>query len=254
MDFCKEKDDIIYDTFASMHVREAAVPDELINTAAENADVAVITLSRFSAEGVDRKPIDSDYYLSFEEKSLIDRAAKAFKKTIVVLNSGAVVDCEHFADNDKVQGILFGWQGGLEGGAAVAISFAATSAPPASSPTPSPFHITHIRMPRNFSPALSTSTTTTISMSATATSRPYPAPPKECATRSASVFHTRILSSAAYFAARQTAKSSSPSMLRITAPCPARRPCSSITPLPKAYSQARKGACGLCQNSSAESR
>lgn len=120
MDFCKEKDDIIYDTFASMHVREAAVPDELINIAAENADVAVITLSRFSAEGVDRKPIDSDYYLSFEEKSLIDRASKAFKKTIVVLNSGAVVDCEHFADNDKVQGILFGWQGGLEGGAAVA--------------------------------------------------------------------------------------------------------------------------------------
>lgn len=37
-----------------------------------------------------------------------------------MLNSGAVVDCEHFADNDKVQGILFGWQGGLEGGAAVA--------------------------------------------------------------------------------------------------------------------------------------
>lgn len=68
MDFCKEKDDIIYDTFASMHVREAAVPDELINIAAENADVAVITLSRFSAEGVDRKPIDSDYYLSLRKK------------------------------------------------------------------------------------------------------------------------------------------------------------------------------------------
>lgn len=120
MDFCEEKNDIIYDTFAKMHVREADVPDELINSAAENADVAIITLSRFSAEGVDRKPTESDYYLSEAEKSLIDRASAAFKKTVVVINSGAVVDCEHFADNDKVQSVIFGWQGGLEGGCAIA--------------------------------------------------------------------------------------------------------------------------------------
>lgn len=120
MDFCKEKDDIIYDTFARMHVTEANVPDELIDTAAENADVAIITLSRFSAEGVDRKPIESDYYLSEAEKSLIDRASAKFKKTVVVINSGAVVDCEHFADNDNVQSVIFGWQGGIEGGAAIA--------------------------------------------------------------------------------------------------------------------------------------
>ena len=120
MSFCKEKDDIIYDTFASMHVHEADVPDELIADAAANADAAVITLSRFSAEGVDRRAIENDYYLSDVEKSLIDRVSSAFKKTVVVLNSGAVLDCEHFAENDKVQAILFGWQGGLEGGMAIA--------------------------------------------------------------------------------------------------------------------------------------
>lgn len=120
MDFCQKKDDIIYETFASMHVVEAEASDELINTAAENADTAIITLSRFSAEGVDRRAISGDYYLSDAEKSLIDRVSAAFKKTIVVLNSGGVVDCEHFAENDKVQGILCGWQGGMEGGMAVA--------------------------------------------------------------------------------------------------------------------------------------
>lgn len=120
MDFCQKKDDIIYETYASMHVVEAEVSDELINTAAENADTAIITLSRFSAEGVDRRAISGDYYLSDAEKSLIDRVSAAFKKTIVVLNSGGVVDCEHFAENDKVQGILCGWQGGMEGGMAVA--------------------------------------------------------------------------------------------------------------------------------------
>ena len=120
MSFCKEKDDIIYDTFASMHVAEAHMPDELIAEAAANADIAIITLSRFSAEGVDRKAIPGDYYLSDTEKSLIDRVAAAFPNTVIVLNSGAVVDCEYFADNEKVGAIISGWQGGLEGGTATA--------------------------------------------------------------------------------------------------------------------------------------
>lgn len=120
MDFCQEKDDIIYATFASMHVAEADVPDSLISDASKNADTAVITFSRFSAEGVDRRAIGNDYYLSDIEKSLIDRVSAAFSKTIVVLNSGGIVDCDYFAENDKVQGILFGWQGGMEGGMAVA--------------------------------------------------------------------------------------------------------------------------------------
>ena len=120
MSFCKEKDDIIYDTFASMHVAEAHMPDELIAEAAANADIAIITLSRFSAEGVDRKAIPGDYYLSDTEKSLIDRVTAAFPNTVIVLNSGAVVDCEYFAGNEKVGAIIFGWQGGLEGGTATA--------------------------------------------------------------------------------------------------------------------------------------
>ena len=120
MSFCKEKDDIIYNTFASMHVAEAHMPDELIAEAAKNADIAIITLSRFSAEGVDRKAIPGDYYLSDTEKSLIDRVTAAFSNTVIVLNSGAVVDCEYFAENEKVGAIIFGWQGGLEGGTATA--------------------------------------------------------------------------------------------------------------------------------------
>lgn len=120
MDFCKKKDDIIYDTFASMHVDEADVSDELINNAAANCDAAIVTLSRFSAEGVDRRAIAGDYYLSDTEKSLIDRVSAAFRSTVVVLNSGGVVDCEHFAESKNVQAVIYAWQGGMEGGAALA--------------------------------------------------------------------------------------------------------------------------------------
>ncbi len=120
MEFCTKRDDMTYDTFASMHVKEPAVPDELIESAAKFADTAIITLSRFSAEGVDRRPIPGDYYLSDIEKDLIDKAGELFSKVVIVINSGAVIDCEYFAENDDVQAVLFGWQGGMEGGMAVA--------------------------------------------------------------------------------------------------------------------------------------
>ncbi len=120
MEFCTERDDMTYDTFAAMHVKEAKVPYSLIEDAGKNADTAIITLSRFSAEGVDRRPQGGDYYLSDLEKELIDNVTKNFNKVIIIINSGAQIDCEYFAENDKVQGILFGWQGGMEGGSAIA--------------------------------------------------------------------------------------------------------------------------------------
>ena len=92
MEFCTERDDMTYDTFAAMHVKEAEVPYELIVSASKEADTAVITLSRFSAEGVDRRPQGGDYYLSELEKNLIDRACELFKKVVIVINSGATID------------------------------------------------------------------------------------------------------------------------------------------------------------------
>lgn len=120
MEFCQKRDDMTYDTFAAMHVVEAEVPDKLIVSASENADTAIITLSRFSAEGVDRRPQGGDYYLSDLEKNLIDRCCALFKKVIIVINSGATIDCEYFAENDKIGAVLFAWQGGMEGGSALA--------------------------------------------------------------------------------------------------------------------------------------
>ncbi len=119
MEFCTERDDMTYDTFAAMHVKEAEVSDEQINSAAEKANTAIITLSRFSAEGVDRRPIENDYYLSSLEKNLIDRCCDKFNKVIIVINSGAVIDCEYFAENDKISALLYAWQGGMEGGSAL---------------------------------------------------------------------------------------------------------------------------------------
>lgn len=120
MEFCTKRDDITYVTFASMHVKEPAVPDELMLDASKNAETAIITISRFSAEGVDRRPQGGDYYLSELEKELIDKVCCLFKKVIIVINSGAIIDCEYFAENDKISAVLLAWQGGMEGGSAIA--------------------------------------------------------------------------------------------------------------------------------------
>ena len=120
MPFCQKRDDITYDTFYSMHVEEAAVPDELIEAAARECDTAVFTVSRFSAEGTDRRALGGDYYLSALEKELLKKLSSGFKKVIVVFNTGAVTDCEDVAENPNVQGVLFAWQAGMEGGGAIA--------------------------------------------------------------------------------------------------------------------------------------
>ncbi len=120
MEFCTKRDDMTYDTFARMHVPEPSVPDKLIEDASKWADTAIFTISRFSAEGVDRRPQGGDYYLSDLEKDLLNKIGKLFKKVVIVINSGAIVDCEFFAKNENIQAVLFGWQGGLEGGSAIA--------------------------------------------------------------------------------------------------------------------------------------
>lgn len=204
MSFCKEKDDIIYDTFASMHVAEAHMPDELIAEAAANADIAIITLSRFSAEGVDRKAIPGDYYLSDTEKSLIDRVAAAFPNTVIVLNSGAVVDCEYFADNEKVGAIISGWQGGLEGGMAIADIICGDVNPSGKLADTIPDSYDSYQNAQEFLTGFEHLDYLMTYMSATAISRRFPAPPKKFAIRSASVSLILISSSAAHSAARAT--------------------------------------------------
>ncbi len=119
MDFCKKRDDMTYDTFASMHVKEPMVSSELIKSASEFAKTAIVTFSRFSAEGVDRRAIEGDFYLSETEKNLLKEIELCFNKIIIVINSGGILECKYFKDNKKTDALLFGWQGGLEGGAAI---------------------------------------------------------------------------------------------------------------------------------------
>ena len=101
---------------------EPEIPCDLLEKAKAWADVAVISICRFSGEGWDRKgiPGDGDFYLTREEQNMVDTVTANFEKGVVVLNVGGMVDTSWFCDSEKIQGVLLAWQGGMEGGLAAA--------------------------------------------------------------------------------------------------------------------------------------
>lgn len=101
---------------------EPALPAELITAARAYTDTALITICRFSGEGWDRTgtPFDGDYFLSREEQAMVDQVLAAFPRIAVVLNTGGMMDTLWFKDDPRISAALLAWQGGMEGGAAIA--------------------------------------------------------------------------------------------------------------------------------------
>lgn len=100
---------------------ELAVSRDFINRRAEDSDVAVITIGRNGGEGSDRR-IEDNFNLASEELDLIDNVTEAFhikgKQVIVILNVFGVVETASW--KGLPDAILCAWQGGQEGGNAVA--------------------------------------------------------------------------------------------------------------------------------------
>ena len=126
-------------------VEEPELPDELVKRAAAFADVAIISISRFSSEGWDRRSAfdtieqhkgvwtddaryvltqamfpRGDYVLTEAEAEMVSKVKAAFDCVIVVLNVGGVFDTSFIKNDPAVSAALMGWQAGLEGGTAEA--------------------------------------------------------------------------------------------------------------------------------------
>ncbi len=99
---------------------EPELPQELIDDAAKNSDVAIITIHRFSGEGWDRSSEKGDFYLTNTEQDMVDRVTAAFDHSVVVLDVGGMVDTAWFKNNPKIDASLLAWQAGMEGGLAIA--------------------------------------------------------------------------------------------------------------------------------------
>lgn len=90
-------------------------PDELT----EETDTAIYVLSRQAGEGKDRKVEKGEYLFSDVEIESIRFLSENYKKLILVLNCGSVMDLS-VLDEVRVDAVLFYGQGGMEGGNALA--------------------------------------------------------------------------------------------------------------------------------------
>ena len=89
--------------------------DELTN----ETDTAIYVLSRQAGEGKDRRVEKGDYLLSDVEMDSLRLLSRHYRKLILVLNCGGVIDLS-ILDEIRIDAVLFYGQGGMEGGNALA--------------------------------------------------------------------------------------------------------------------------------------
>lgn len=126
-DFYRDYIQSIADTFYWPGQKpEPPLTDELCGRIRAYTDTAVISISRLSGEGWDRDikghPVyeEGDFYLSSAEKAMVEKVKRYFPKIVLVLNVGGVLDTEWFCNEPTIGAALMTWQGGMEGGTAVA--------------------------------------------------------------------------------------------------------------------------------------
>ena len=94
---------------------EMPLSDEVAAKAADNSDIAVVIIGRSAGEDRDSAALPGAYYLSEGEEQMLEAVCKAFDRVAVVLNVGNIIDMK-WVDKYNPQAVIYGWQGGCEGG------------------------------------------------------------------------------------------------------------------------------------------
>lgn len=89
--------------------------------ASKESDCAVVVIGRSSGEDRDCTLEKGSWYLTDDERRLLNAVTDYFSKTIVLLNIGCMMDLAWISEfGDKIGAVLLLWQGGMESGAAAA--------------------------------------------------------------------------------------------------------------------------------------
>ena len=98
---------------------EMPVERAMVASAASVNDAAVVVFGRLAGEDKDNKPEEGSYLLREDERALLKEVCGAFKRVIVLINSGNIIDMKWVKEFNPAA-VMYIWQGGVEGGNAAA--------------------------------------------------------------------------------------------------------------------------------------
>ena len=98
---------------------EMPLTDEIVRDAADISDSAIVIIGRTAGEEMDAKIKKGSFLLTDKEKDMLVKVRKYFKKVIVLLNTGGLIDLTDI-ENISPDSLLLVWQGGMVGGRGVA--------------------------------------------------------------------------------------------------------------------------------------
>ncbi|MBR5362699.1 MAG: glycoside hydrolase family 3 protein [Oscillospiraceae bacterium] len=98
---------------------EMPLDESLAADAAQHCERAVVVIGRTAGEEQDNRMEAGSYLLTDDEKAMLRICRAHFKKLIVLLNTGNIMDM-HFVDEYNPDAVLYIWQGGMTGGTGTA--------------------------------------------------------------------------------------------------------------------------------------
>ena len=108
--------------------KEMPLNEALVADMADQCDVAVMILARLAGEDRDNVMEKGSFLLSDEEEEMISKVCAAFKKTIVLINSGGLIDMS-FVSKYAPSAVLYVWQAGMIGAKAIPMVLTGETAP-----------------------------------------------------------------------------------------------------------------------------
>ncbi len=107
---------------------EMPLTEETVSAAAGRNDAAVVILGRTAGEDKDSSAVEGSYLLAQAERDMLKAVCGKFEKVAVVLNTGGTLDMK-WVEDYRPGAVMYVWQGGQEGGLAVADVLTGKQAP-----------------------------------------------------------------------------------------------------------------------------
>lgn len=104
-----------------MNYPEMPLDAALVQKAAQTAETAIVVIGRAAGEDRENTLTKGSFYLTDEERAMLDAVTAAFSRVVVLLNIGNIMDLAWTEEyGDRLSALMIVWQSGMESGNAVA--------------------------------------------------------------------------------------------------------------------------------------